>query len=93
MLANELKAGMYFKHKGKIYLRITPGKKMFHSTMVHEVINRGDIFAVNMDTAIYTVIPGKDKVELASLTIQVETIKFKPMIVTEERFAQGDLFR
>lgn len=42
------------------FLKITPAKRLFNSTLVHEVINRGDIFALNTSTGIFTVISGKD---------------------------------
>jgi len=31
--------------------------------MVHEVVNRGDIFALNVNTQEFTIIPGKSEVE------------------------------
>lgn len=38
-------------------MRIIPSKALFHSTTVHEVVNRGDFFAVNLVTNIFTVLP------------------------------------
>lgn len=52
-----------FTFKGELYLRVIPGKSLFHSTMVHEVVNRGDIFAVNLSTQTLTIIPGSAQVE------------------------------
>lgn len=48
-----------FIYKGEVYLRCIPGKALFRSTMVHEVVNRGDIFAMNVNTQEFTVISGK----------------------------------
>lgn len=47
-----------FLYKGEQHLRIIPGKKLFNSTMVHEVVNRGDVFALNLETGLFTILPG-----------------------------------
>ena len=47
-----------FKYKDQEYIRVIPVKKLFNSTMVHEVVNRGDIFAVNLRTYELTIVPG-----------------------------------
>jgi len=39
-------------------MRAIPAKKLFNSTMVHEVVNRGDIFAVCMETGTLTILRG-----------------------------------
>jgi len=46
-----------FVYDGKAYMRVTPVKRLFNSTMVHEVVTRGDFFAVNLQTAELTVLP------------------------------------
>ncbi len=51
-----------FELEGVLYLRVIPGKKLFQSTMVHEVVNRGDIFAVRLEDSVLTIIPGKSQV-------------------------------
>ena len=51
-----------FIYKDELYIRLIPGKSMFHSTMVHEVVNRGDIFAMRVRDQQFTVIPGKSEV-------------------------------
>jgi hypothetical protein len=38
-------------------MRITPAKRLFNSTMIHEVVTRGDFFAVNLQTGVFTVLP------------------------------------
>ncbi len=48
-----------FSIAGVLYTKVTPAKTLFHSTMVHEVVNRGDIFAVEVATGKLTVIDGK----------------------------------
>lgn len=51
-----------FDLDGTLYLRVVPGKKLFQSTMVHEIVNRGDIFAVRLEDSVLTIIPGKSQV-------------------------------
>lgn len=47
-----------FIYEGDIYLRVIPVKRMFQSTMVHDVVTRGDVFAVRMKDSSFTVVPG-----------------------------------
>ena len=47
-----------FQVEGKLYLRVVPAKTLFHSTMVHEVVNRGDVFAIRLEDSVLTVIAG-----------------------------------
>lgn len=51
-----------FIYEGDIYLRVIPVKRMFQSTMVHDVVTRGDVFAVRMKDSSFTVIPGSANV-------------------------------
>lgn len=46
-----------FTHNKQLHLKITPAKKLFNSTLIHEVINRGDVFALNLSTGIFTILP------------------------------------
>jgi hypothetical protein len=46
-----------FMYKGEPYMKIVPVKRLFNSTMIHEVITRGDFFAVNLLTNVFTVLP------------------------------------
>lgn len=52
-----------FLYQGELYVRVVPGKKLFQSTMVHEVVNRGDVFALRVSDSCLTIIPGKATVE------------------------------
>lgn len=47
-----------FTYKDQLYIRCIPGKNLFKSTMIHEVVNRGDIFAVRVCDQVLTIIPG-----------------------------------
>ena len=46
-----------FVYKGEPYMKIVPAKRLFNSTMIHEVVTRGDFFAVNLSTNTFTVLP------------------------------------
>lgn len=52
-----------FTYNGEDYLRLIPSKRMFQSTMVHDVVNRGDIFAMRLKDQQFTVIPGNAEVK------------------------------
>lgn len=46
-----------FVYNGIPYMRVTPVKRLFNSNMVHEVITRGDFFAVDLRSGSLTVLP------------------------------------
>lgn len=48
---------------GELYIRVIPSKSLFKSTMVHEVVNRGDVFAIRVKDSTLTIISGKLTVE------------------------------
>lgn len=46
-----------YKFNNEFWMKISPSKRLFNSTMVYEVINRGDIFALNINTLEFTILP------------------------------------
>ena len=52
-----------FKYKGELYIRAVPAKTLFRSTLIHEVVNRGDVFAIRVSDQTLTIIPGTADVE------------------------------
>jgi hypothetical protein len=46
-----------FMYQDRPFMKVIPSKTLFRSTTIHEVVNRGDFFAVNMTTGILTVLP------------------------------------
>jgi len=60
-----------FKYKERLFLRVLPAKRLFNSTTIWEVVNRGDIFAVDLETFVFTVIPGKATVEYVTGNVTV----------------------
>jgi hypothetical protein len=61
-----------FIYNGEYYLRIIPVKAMFQSTMVHDVVTRGDIFAVRVRDSAFTVVPGTAQVTHAEVVMAVK---------------------
>jgi hypothetical protein len=41
-------------------MRITPSKRLFNSTTIYEVVNRGDCFVLNLQTGVFGIIKGSD---------------------------------
>ena len=52
-----------FIYENQIYIRCIPAKSLFHSSLVHEVVNRGDIFAVRVSDKVLTIVPGRSQVD------------------------------
>jgi hypothetical protein len=51
-----------FTYNNDLYIRCIPGKSLFKSTMIYEVVNRGDIFAVRVRDQMLTIVPGDAQV-------------------------------
>lgn len=51
-----------FYYNDELYIRAVPAKRLFNSTLVHEVVNRGDVFAIRLLDQSLTVVPGKAQV-------------------------------
>ena len=64
-----------FMYKDKIYTRILPCKRLFNSTTIYEVVNRGDIFAVCLDDMVFTVIPGKFSPVMFDIPVELPPMK------------------
>ena len=65
-----------FLYDGELYIRAIPGKNLFKSTMVHEVVNRGDVFAIRVRDQILTIFPGN---------AQVDHVNLHPMIMNRDK--------
>lgn len=62
---------------GELYIRVIPSKALFKSTMIHEVVNRGDVFAIRVSDSTLTIISGKLAVEHSKHSLE-EAIKTPP---------------
>ena len=63
-----------FSYDGELYIRAVPSKKLFNSTMVHEVVNRGDIFALRVSDQQLTIVPGKAEVVHTTISWQQQIV-------------------
>lgn len=61
-----------FIYRDELYIRCIPGKNLFKSTMVHEVVNRGDIFAIRVSDSSLTIIPGTTEVEHQTVLVMAD---------------------
>ena len=51
---------IHFVHENNIYLLVKPVKSLCRSTLIHDVLTRGDVFAINVSNSALTVIARKD---------------------------------
>ena len=51
-----------FTYQNELYIRCIPSKMLCRSTMIWEVVNRGDIFALRVRDQVLTIIPGTAEV-------------------------------
>ena len=58
-----------FTYQNELYIRCIPSKMLCRSTLIWEVVNRGDIFAVRVRDQMLTIIPGTAEVEHSELNI------------------------
>lgn len=61
-----------FYYKDTLYIRLVPSKAMFNSTLVHQVVNRGDVFAMRVSDQQFTVTPGKADVTHTEIPVPAE---------------------
>jgi hypothetical protein len=60
-----------FWYEEQLYIRCIPAKSLFKSTLVHEVINRGDIFGIRVSDSALTIISGNSLVEHVDIQTMV----------------------
>lgn len=51
-----------FTYNGELYIRVIPAKTLCRSSLIYEVITRGDIFAIRAKDSVLTIIPGTAQV-------------------------------
>jgi hypothetical protein len=61
-----------FYYKDILYIRLVPSKALFNSTLVHQVVNRGDVFAMRVLDQQFTIIPGKSEVTHIEIPVPPE---------------------
>ena len=60
-----------FYYRDELYIRLVPCKQLFRSTLVHEVVNRGDVFAMRVSDQQFTVVPGKADVTHTKIDVTI----------------------
>ena len=58
-----------FIYNDRKYISVVPVKALFSSNLIHNVVTRGDVFAVDLDTQLLTIIPGRAKITPITCTI------------------------
>jgi hypothetical protein len=61
-----------FYYKDLLYIRLVPAKSLFNSTLVHQVVNRGDVFAMRVSDQQFTIVPGKAEVIHTEIPVPTE---------------------
>lgn len=56
MSFKKIRIGGTFVLNNQAFMKVVPAKSLIRSTTIHEVITRGDFFAVNLSTGELTVI-------------------------------------
>jgi hypothetical protein len=56
--------GEAFKSKGKLLMRVKPTQFLLNSTIVADVLNRGDAFVVNIETGTLYITKGNNEAVL-----------------------------
>ena len=64
-----------FTYNSELYIRLIPGKALFNSTMIHEIVNRGDVLAMKVSDQSIRIIPGKAPVEHSEHLLAAEPNK------------------
>lgn len=84
----------FFEHQGRQFMKVEPAQFLYNSTLISNVINRGDVFAVDLNTGELTVVkytPDELKLVLLSEGSQPRTfdnhLALKTAII--EEFAKG----
>jgi hypothetical protein len=77
-----------FMYEDQPYMKVIPAKRLFNSTMIHEVCTRGDFFAVNMVTNVFTILPnGADGINHEQSQNDNQQVRSrKPISLTKDLF-------
>lgn len=70
LTAKQIKFGDLFLANNTIFMRVKPVNFLTNSTLLNDVINRGDIFAVNMEKGTLVCYTGNTEVEAVTAELQ-----------------------
>lgn len=79
-------------YNNEIYLRCVPAKTLFHSSLVHQVVNRGDVFVLRLSDQVLTIIPGKAQVSFIDIEVN-EVAAPKTCLVKQMQQSKADSLR
>lgn len=79
-----------FIYNGNLYIRCIPAKTLFRSTTIHNIVNRGDIFAIRVIDSCLTVIPGDAEVEHLELKVPMVMPSLSEVRAQLARKAEAD---
>jgi len=66
----QVKLGEVFLHREQPYIKLAPVKTLVRSTLVHEVVTRGDFFVAALVTGSLTVLSHSSPIELVESKLQ-----------------------
>jgi hypothetical protein len=66
---SDMPYGEAFRSKGKLLMRVKPTQFLLNSTIVSDVLNRGDAFVVNIETGTLYITKGSNEATLWDVRI------------------------
>lgn len=80
-----------FWYEGDIYIRAIPAKSLMKSTMVYEVVTRGDVFALRIRDSQLTIIKGTAEVvhcDDDAPSVEVSQADFNKIQQVQKQYAE-----
>lgn len=72
-----------FIYNSELHIRTVPAKALFRSSMIHDVVNRGDIFAVRCRDQQLVIVPGTAEVQHVDAKLQEQETTAAPKLAQE----------
>lgn len=63
--------GEIFKKAGKLLMRVKPTQFLLNSTLVADVLNRGDAFVINVETGTLYIMQGDEEIAFVDATLLI----------------------
>lgn len=73
-LLHSIPHGETCSFRGKILMRLKPTSFLLNSTLVGDVLNRGDCFVCNVETGTLYIMPGNIEVESVDATLLIKEL-------------------
>lgn len=75
--ANSMVAGSVYQHKGNIVMRVKPTRFILNSTVISDVMNRGDVFVVNLAKGTFYAVHGDDEIVPVNYKMHIQSQSHK----------------